>query len=175
VDLENGNIKVVQALCDTKEGLKFLPPKTKKSIRDISIPKTLVKILKKHKIKQLENKLRYGEYYQNTNLVCCYENGQAFNPKRFSHKFNDLLTKNELPVVRFHDLRHSHASLLVKLGIQPKIISDRLGHSNISITMDLYSHVYKDTNKEVANMFDTLIRTSTSGRQMGDKFINSRK
>ena len=62
-----------------------------------------------------------------------------------------------MPIVRFHDLRHSHASLLVKMGVQPKEISTRLGHSNIGITMDLYSHIYEETDREVANMFDKLI------------------
>jgi len=86
--------------------------------------------------------------------------GRLFNPGRFSHKFQDLLKKNDLPLIRFHDLRHSHASLLVKLGVQPKAISQRLGHSNIGITMDLYAHIYEETDKEVANMFDTLIEVN---------------
>ena len=101
--------------------------------------------------------MKLGQYYAENNAVCCYEDGRLFNPKRFSHKFRDLLKKNDLPLIRFHDLRHSHASLLVKLGVQPKIISERLGHSNIGITMDLYSHVYEDTHKEVAEMFDNII------------------
>jgi len=160
INLDKGFIKVVQALYATTQGLQFLSPKTKSSIRTIAIPDSLIKILKRHRINQLENMLKLGEIYEKNNMVCTYNDGKLFNPKRFSHKFNELLSKNKLPLIRFHDLRHSHASLLVKLGIKPKAISARLGHSNISITMDLYSHLYEDTDKEVANMFDTLIKVN---------------
>jgi len=60
-------------------------------------------------------------------------------------------------------LRHSHASLLVKMGVQPKVISERLGHCNIAITMDYYSHIYEETHKEVAEMFDNMIKQNKIG------------
>lgn len=115
VDLINGNISVTKSLNDTNNGLQFLPPKTQKSIRNISIPENVIKILKKHQIKQKENYLKYGSLYVKNNAVCTYSNGKLFNPKRFSHKFQELLKKNNMPSIRFHDLRHTHASLLVKL------------------------------------------------------------
>ena len=151
---------MTQALYATSKGLQFLQPKTKSSIRTIAIPNKLVKILEEHKMDQIENSQKLGQYYTENNSVCCYADGTLFNPKRFSHKFHSLLKKSSLPLIRFHDLRHSHASLLVKLGVQPKAISKRLGHSNIGITMDLYSHIYEDTDKEVANMFDALIEVN---------------
>lgn len=160
VNLDKGYIRIIDNLCATKKGLIIKQPKTNNSVRTIAISKTLIDLLKKHRIKQLENKMLYGKDYQDNNLVCCYENGQFFNPKRFSGKFNELLRKNNLPVIRFHDLRHSHASLLVKLGVQPKEISERLGHSNIGITMDLYSHLYEETDREVAEMFEQLIKAN---------------
>lgn len=160
VNLEKGYIKIIDNLCSTSEGIIIKQPKTNNGIRTIAISKTLIYILKKHRIKQLENKLLYGKSYQNNNLVCCYDNGRPFNPKRFSGKFNELLKKNEIPIIRFHDLRHSHASLLVKLGVQPKEISERLGHSNIGITMDLYSHLYEETDRQVADMFEQLIQVN---------------
>lgn len=163
INFEKKYIKVVQELSCTKQGLKILPPKTNKSIRNIAIPDTLIKILKIHKAKQMENKLLLGKEYQNIDMVCTYPNGKLFYPKRFSAKFHELLEKNKLPIVRFHDLRHSHASLLVKLGIQPKVISERLGHSNIGITMDLYSHLYEEADKEVADMFEKVISISNVG------------
>lgn len=157
INLEKSYIMVEQALYATSKGLKISLPKTEKSIRKIAIPETLVKELKKCKIKQWRNKLKMGGLYQENNMVCCNNDGTLINPKSFSRKFHRLLVINKLPLIRFHDLRHSHASLLVKLGIQPKIISERLGHSNINITMDLYSHVYEESNKEVASMFEKLI------------------
>lgn len=160
IDLIKGNISITKALYDTSSGLQYLPPKTSKSVRNVSIPNALVKVLKKHKNKQLENSLKYGTNYIKNNAVCTYQDGRLFNPKRFSHKFKNLLIKKQLPIIRFHDLRHSHASLLVKLGVQPKIISERLGHSNIGITMDLYSHMYEDTDKTIANMFESIIKAN---------------
>lgn len=160
VDLEKGIIKIVDNLCATTNGLIIKQPKTNSGIRTIAISKSLVKILKNHKINQMKNKIRLGESYKENNMVCCYEDGHLFNPKRFSAKFNELLQGNNLPMVRFHDLRHSHASLLVKMGVQPKEISSRLGHSNIGITMDLYSHLYEETDREVANMFEKLINVN---------------
>ncbi len=65
-----------------------------------------------------------------------------------------------MSIRRLHDLRHSHASLLVKLGVQPKEISQRLGHSNIGITMNLYSHLYEETDREVDNLFNELIKVN---------------
>lgn len=160
VNLEKGYIKIIDNLCATKNGLIIKKPKTKSGIRTIAISKELIKVLKQHRIRQMENKLRIGELYKDNNMVCCYEDGHLYNPKRFSAKFHELLEKNNLPIIRLHDLRHSHASLLVKMGVQPKEISHRLGHSNIGITMDLYSHLYEETDQEVANMFDKLIKVN---------------
>ncbi len=160
VDLEKGIIKIIDNLCATNNGLIIKQPKTNSGIRTIAISETLIKILKKHKINQMRNKIRLGINYQDNNMVCCYEDGHLFNPKRFSAKFHELLENNNLPVIRFHDLRHSHASLLVKMGVQPKEISSRLGHSNIGITMDLYSHLYEETDREVAKIFDKLINVN---------------
>lgn len=157
VNLEKGYIRVVDNLCAVKNGTIIKRPKTNNGIRTIAISNTLVKILKAHKSKQLKNKMLLGGEYIDNNMVCCYADGRSFNPKRFSAKFHELLEKNNLPIIRFHDLRHSHASLLVKMGVQPKEISARLGHSNIGITMDLYSHLYEDTDIEVAQMFDKII------------------
>lgn len=157
VDLKNGIIKIKQALYSTQNGLEFSTPKTESSNRNICIPEFLIKELKRYKTRQDKNKLKYGNLYKDTGAICTLENGNLINPKSFSRDFHKLLENNNLPLIRFHDLRHTHASLLVKLGVQPKIISNRLGHSNISITMDLYSHVYTESDKSVANMFEKLL------------------
>ena len=157
VDLNSGIIKVSQALYPTKEGLVILPPKTESSVRDISIPLTLINILKDYKEKQNNFKKCLGNEYNINNLVCCTIEGKAIHPTTLNHKFNNLLKKNNLSIVRFHDLRHSHASLLLKEKVSAKVISERLGHSNVNITLNLYSHIYKETNMEVANTFDKFL------------------
>ena len=158
VDLERGYIKVEQSLSATSQGLKILPPKTKSSVRTISISESMIIELKEHKKTQSENSAKLGEIYQNNNMVCCYMNGRLFHPSSLNYKFKELLLKSQLPIIRLHDLRHLHASLLVKLGVQPKAISERLGHSSIGITMDLYSHLYEETDKEIAKIFETIIK-----------------
>lgn len=148
IDLEKATLNVVQAVYPTKNGLTVLPPKTKTSIRKISLPPTLVKILREHKKKS------------NSIYVCALEDGTLISPSSLNHKFKQVLEDNNLPSIRFHDLRHSHASLLLSQGVQAKVISERLGHSNINITMDLYSHIYEATNREVANNFDRFLKIS---------------
>lgn len=157
VDLNNSVITVNQALYKTSNGLEFLPPKSKHSYRKISIPKTLVEILKLEKQKQEKMQNLLKENYIYNDMVCCKNNGELINPNSFTPAFNKLLSKNNLPKIRFHDLRHTHASLLLEQNIPAKVISERLGHSNINTTLDLYSHVYDATNIKVANEFDRLI------------------
>lgn len=93
----------------------------------------------------------------NYNMVCSLENGEYLSPSTLNHKFKEFLEINNLPNIRFYDLQHSHASLLLMKGVQLKMISERLGHSNIAITMDLYSHIYEESSKEVANNFDKFL------------------
>ena len=150
VNLENATLNVVQAIYPTKNGLVVLPPKTNTSIRKISLPPTLVDILREYKNKS-ENI---------SNYVCTLDDGTLISPSSLNHKFKQILKDNNLPSIRFHDLRHSHASLLLSQGVHAKVISERLGHSNINITMDLYSHIYEATNIEVANNFDVFLKTS---------------
>lgn len=148
IDFDNSFIKITQTLLPTKNGLQILPPKTHTSNRIISIPPTLKEIL-----------LKYKNNTNNINdFVCCNEFGELINPSYLNHKFKQILEDNNLPSIRFHDLRHSHASLLLSQSVQPKVISERLGHSNINITMDLYSHIYDATNIEVANNFDIFLK-----------------
>lgn len=118
IDLENATLRVIQAIYPTQNGLVVLPPKTKTSIRKISLPPTLVAILKEHK----------NNCKNDNNYVCTLEDGNLVSPSSLNHKFKQILKDNNLPSIRFHDLRHSHASLLLSQGVQAKVISERLGH-----------------------------------------------
>lgn len=119
-------------------------------MRNISRPPTLIEILKEYKEKQ-KNKSEF---------VCTLEDGSIISPSSLNHKFKQMLEDNNFPHIRFHDLRHFYASLLLAQGVSAKAISTRLGHCNISITMDLYSHICEATNKELANDFDIFKKTS---------------
>lgn len=114
-------------------------------------------MLKKHRRIQKENRLKLGPAYHSRDYVCCKPDGSRYNPGYFSKKFVKFLKRCRLPHIRLHDLRHSNATLMLKYGVQPKVASSRLGHSTISITLDLYSHVLGEMQKEVAQKFDTEI------------------
>ena len=158
VDLKKKKITVSQAIYPTKEGLKVLPPKTENSLREITIPRRLAKILKKHKRYQNKNQRLLGRDYIISDYVCTLENGKLISPSSLNHKFKNLLKENNLPSVRIHDLRHTHASLLLSKGATAKAISARLGHSTIQITMDLYTHLFDSINKQVAGKVNCFLR-----------------
>jgi integrase len=98
-----------------------------------------------------------GEYKNEHNLVCTKDTGAPFNTSSFSHAFGDFIKKLDIPHVRFHDLRHTNATLMLLAGTPAKVASSRLGHSTINITMDLYSHVLKDMNKDAAEKLNEVI------------------
>jgi integrase len=158
VDLEKGYIYVVANMQYLKGKLTLKEPKTKKSIRNIALMDSTIKALEKYKKEQLQNKLLLGSEYKDNDFVCTHENGEPLNPQYISKRFliyekaykKIQEENNETPIeiIRFHDLRHTHATLLLKAGVNPKIVSERLGHASVSITLDIYSHVLPNIQKE---------------------------
>nr|WP_202117501.1 site-specific integrase [Clostridium chromiireducens] len=141
IDMDNKTLKVDKILIGKGKGVfEFGTPKTLSSNRTISIGDTLISILKKNKLYQGENKLRYGEYYKNSNFVCTKENGE--NITTDSLKYLSRVVNYELHInYHFHSLRHTHATMLLEAGANFKDIQKRLGHAKLATTMDTYSHV----------------------------------
>lgn len=157
VDLCKGVIHVRQTLYQRTPGHPvFKPPKTPKSKRQIDLPLTVLKLLKEHKKSVLKQKLAAGKVYCDYNLVCCLPDGRPINPSTLGSAFRTKARKIGLNI-SFHDLRHIHASYLLKQNVHPKIVSERLGHSQISITQDLYSHVMPGLQKKAARQIDELL------------------
>lgn len=125
--------------------------KTKSSFRTLPLDETMKKYLKQLKVKQKENKLFYGNSYLDNDFVCKWENGQPFKPDYVTRTFNRILDENKLPKIRFHDLRHSAASMLLKMGFTLKEIQEWLGHSDISTTANCYSHLQFEAKVNMAN------------------------
>ncbi len=98
-----------------------------------------------------------GEAYQATGLVFYREDGTFLNPQEFTKRFQRWLEKAGLPKVRLHDLRHTHATLLLKRGVPAKLVQERLGHSSITMTLDLYSHVTPEMAKLAAESLNGLL------------------
>jgi integrase len=140
VDLDSGAIRVVESLEQTKAGIRFKSPKSGKS-RAVPLPRFAVDALREWKRKQAEAMLRLGVRQDPETLVCAREDGRPKQPDSLTHEFTYLIGRADVPRVRFHDLLHSHATHLLGQGVHPKIVQERLGHSTISITLDLYSHV----------------------------------
>ena len=159
IDLENKTLTVEHTLLGKGKGIYYLgSPKTKSSYRTIDIGDTLVKILKKHKIWQKKNKLEYGEYYTDSNYVCTKENGELVTIDTL--KYLSRVVNLELKInFNFHSLRHTHATMLLEAGAEPKEIQKRLGHSKISTTLDTYSHVTQKMRSKTVDILENIIAT----------------
>ncbi len=169
VDFETGRIRIQNNLVQTQKGSVCKEPKSKSSSRGLDLPEGLVAILKKHHKIQAQNKLKLGAAYDKRDFICCQNNGYPFSPGYYSKKFKTFLEENGLPHIRLHDLRHSNATLMLMYGIQPKVASSSLGHSSIGITLDLYSHVLPEMQKEVADKIESGIFKKLSNGVVGSK------
>jgi integrase len=118
----------------------------------------VIEELKKHKALQNKQKLLLGSAYRDNDLVFPAENGKPRDPKGFLEHFQRLLQKAGLPKLRFHDLRHTHATLLLLLGEHPKVVQERLGHSTIAVTLDTYSHVLPSLQQKATEKIDKLFK-----------------
>lgn len=124
-------------------------PKTDKGRRGILLPALALEALKGHRVRQLEEKLKAGPAWQEHDYVFCTSVGTHLNPTRdMLDLLKELLKKAGLPEIRWHDLRHSLATVLLGLGTNPKIVQEVLGHAAISMTMDIYSHVLPTMQQE---------------------------
>jgi len=138
--------------------VRFVPLKTTKSRRTISLPRVALTALRKHRQRQLQERLRLGEIWRDYNLVFCTEIGTPLSQSNVRHRsFFPILEKAGLPRIRFHDLRHTCATLLLSQGVHPKLVQEQLGHSKISTTLDLYSHVLRPMMDEIAVKMDQML------------------
>ncbi|MBG7809547.1 site-specific integrase [Enterococcus faecium] len=159
VDFSNGTITVEKQMVKNDGAWVYGTPKTSSTNRTIFIGQTLLAILKKHKKQQLENRMKYGKLYIDSNAVCTKEDGELVTPSVV--KWNTRRISNALSLsFNFHSLRHTHATLLLENGAKMKEISERLGHSRISITMDTYSHVTDKMRNETVDIMENLRKNS---------------
>ncbi|WHA10365.1 site-specific integrase [Enterococcus montenegrensis] len=152
VSFEEKTIKVERNMLQDKYGIKMGTPKTKSSYRTIDIDEGLLRTLKEHRKRQMENKIRYGQFYFDSPYVCTKENGEPVTPN--SIKWNCTRISKALGFrFNFHGLRHTHATLLLEHGANAKSVQERLGHSKISTTLDTYAHVTKKMKNETIDIF----------------------
>ncbi|CCL25764.1 site-specific integrase [Clostridioides difficile] len=156
IDLDNKTITVKHTLIKKPNGMFELgQPKTESSCRTIFTGDTLIKALKEHKLYQKKMKLKYGEFYFDSDWVCTKENGQQVN----THTLDTIVRQIRVALnndFHFHSLRHAHATLLLENGANIKDIQNRLGHSQLSTTMDTYSHVTDKMKNETVDIFEKI-------------------
>jgi len=142
VKLEEGQLTVSQALQRQKGGgLVLAAPKTERSRRAIELPMSLVSALRAHRVRQIEERLAIGPRWQDTGLVFTSRVGTPLEPRNLFRHFKSKLRAAALPNIRFHDLRHSAASLMLAQNVPLRVVMEVLGHSSIRLTADTYSHV----------------------------------
>jgi integrase len=155
VNLRAGSLRLVRQL------------KTKSSRRQVLLPRIAVEALTAHHERQGQERQAAGAAWQDDNLVFPNTVGRPINPSNFLPRdFYPLLERAGLPHMRFHDLRHSAATLLLELGVHPKVVSEMLGHSQIGITLDLYSHVTATMQQQAVTALDGLFGDQL-GRERG--------
>lgn len=160
VDFDRGTLRVVQSLEQTKKGLRFKDTKTGKD-RAIVLPAYAIEELRRLKRQQAEELLALGIRQTGETLACCRADGEPLQPRSLTHQFTILREGVKgLPRVRYHDTRHTHATQLLADGIHPKVAQERLGHSTITTTMDLYSHVTDTMQADAAARLDMTFQTA---------------
>lgn len=135
-------------------------PKTQKSRRNVVIAPIAIDALEKHKALQAEAKKQAGKDWLENDYVFCTSFGNHLGPNYVVDVLKKLLKQAGLPNIRFHDLRHSAASLLLSLGTHPKVVQELLGHTQISTTMDIYSHVLPGMQQEAMNKLSQALEST---------------
>jgi len=146
-----------QTLQATRHGFHFQQPKTHRSRRPIALPASLRTLLTDQRTRQDSRRAALGNRWHYTDLIVDRGDGSPRHPDTLSSTWRRFIRDNQLPHIRFHDLRHSHASLLLLEGIHPKIVSERLGHASVSFTLDVYTHLLPGMQTEAADAMDRVL------------------
>lgn len=158
VDLNKGVLRVTSAIqFIAGRGLVESEPKTEKARRSIALPEIVATALHQHRVRQLETRLKTGKNWQDHGFVFTTNIGTPISPRNLLRHLHKTLAELGLSRLRFHDLRHTAATLLLSRGAHAKVVQEMLGHSQISLTLDTYSHVLPEMQKETAEKMGELL------------------
>jgi integrase len=159
IDLRERTLSGNRTLSAVNGGPVFTPPKTSKSRRKIFLSRKSVEALRRHRENQETEKEAVADRWHDDDLVFCSSVGTPLSRHNVrSRSFKPLLRRAELPAIRFHELRHTCATLLLSKNIHPKLVQELLGHASISTTLDTYSHVLCGMSRGVADAMDNILR-----------------
>lgn len=167
VDLDGMGLAIVESAEQTKDGVRYKPPKSGKG-RRVALSATVAEELRRHKLRQAEELLKLGIRQDESAFVYAQEDGSPIQPRSLTHAWMKAIGDSELPRIRFHDLRHAHATHLLASGVHPKVASERLGHSRVGVTLDLYSHVLPGMQEDAASRVDEALRLAIEKRAAKD-------
>jgi len=166
LDFERCTVQVRRALVRHNNSWSFQETKTARSRRTVSLPQPLFAKLKARKRKQAEQRLRIGSIWENNDLVFCSETGTPHSIPNLTYRyFRPILKKAGLPQIRLYDLRHSQANLLLLADENPKIVTERLGHSTVVLTLDTYSHVLPTMQQQTTSKLTKLLYDENDASQ----------
>ena len=155
IDFEDNSLRVQRTVSYLKgHGYVESEPKTEKSRRMIKLPVFVVNVLKQHQIKQEEQRKEVGKAWIEKSLVFTNAQGYFYSSNTLRKLFKRFLASIDLPSMRFHDLRHSAATILLAMKVHPKVVQEILGHSQSTVTMDLYSHALPSMQDDVTKQWD---------------------
>jgi len=154
INLNNGIVSIKRSIVRTSKGPVVGEVKTEKSKRAVSISETVIQALKTYRTVQAQELLMVGQKNTDGWVFTREADPRPPYPTHLNKILKRIITQANLPKISFHDLRHTHATMLLSQGVNPKIVQERLGHSNISVTMDVYSHVMPGMQKQAADELD---------------------
>lgn len=158
LDLDLASVYVAHSLHRLDDGKVIIKePKTPSSRRMVDLPPSLALLLREHKKDQQLQRVVLSPSLKDEDFVFCHDDGSALNPSTVTHSFSKVAVAAGMPYLRLHDLRHIHATMLLKAGTHPRIVQERLGHSTIATTLDIYSHTVPGMQKAAAERLDTLL------------------
>ena len=157
IDFDSRTLRVSVALQRIDKEFQLVEPKTERSRRTLPLTETIYSTLRAHRSRQLEEKLAAGPYWPENGLVFTTRIGTPLEPRNVVRKYKALLKKAELPLYRFHDLRHACASFLIAQGVPARTVMEILGHSQISLTMNTYAHVMPAMKQDAVDLMDAIL------------------
>ncbi|MBO9128546.1 site-specific integrase [Bacillus sp. 165] len=154
IDLERGVIYVRENLVQTSSGIDIKELKTLSSLRDVHVSLFVVEKLREYKRKQETIRQTLGHEYADHDLVVCTYRGNPLFPRNLLRTFKSMIKVAGVPNITFHGLRHTHATILMIMGENPKVVQERLGHSRVAVTLDFYSHTNQEIQRKTATRFE---------------------